>query len=144
AYGLRNPHGLAFRPDGALFLSDNGPSSEWGQLRINARDELHLIRRGGNYRWPPAVGAPGGEEYVDPLLAWVPALSPGGLAYYNADLMPELKGDLFYASMSGLALLRIRFQNENQPDVPTSLERWFHTGVGRESTYGRLRGITVG
>lgn len=145
AYGVRNPHGLAFRPsDGALFLSDNGPSSEWGPLRINARDELNIIHKGRNYGWPLVVGAPGLEEYEDPILAWIPALSPGGLAFYDADLMPELKGDLFYASMSGQALLRIRFENENQPDRPTSIERWFHTGVGRESTYGRLRGITVG
>jgi glucose/arabinose dehydrogenase len=145
AYGVRNPHGLAFRPsDGALFLSDNGPSSEWGPLRIGARDELNIIVKGGNYGWPAAVGAPGVDPYIDPILSWNPALPPGGLAFYDAELMPELAGNLFYTSLSGQALLRIQFDDAQAPDRPTRVERWFRPDLRSPSTYGRLRGVTVG
>jgi quinoprotein glucose dehydrogenase len=147
AYGLRNPHGLAFRPsDGALFLSDNGPTGEWSPLvTVPARDELNLIRKGMNYGWPMAVGAPGGPlSYQDPLLAWNPSNPPGDLMFYDAALMPDLRGDLFYSSLGGQALLRIRFENAANPNRPTSIERWFRSDVRGESTYGRLRGMAVG
>lgn len=143
AYGVRNPHGLAFRPsDGALFMSDNGPSGEWAG--IGARDELVIIEKGLNYGWPLVIGAPGLEEYEDPLLVWNPALAPGDLVFYDGDLMPELRGDLFYSSLSGQALVRIRFQDPQQPDRVTAIERWFRAGVRGESMYGRLRGLAVG
>jgi quinoprotein glucose dehydrogenase len=147
AYGLRNPHGLAFRlSDGALFLSDNGPTGEWGAVvRVGARDELNLIRKGMNYGWPMVVGAPGGNlRYEDPLLAWNPSNPPGDLTFYNGTLMPQFRGDLFYSSLAGQALLRIRFEDANSPNRPTSVERWFRADVRGQSTYGRLRGMTVG
>jgi quinoprotein glucose dehydrogenase len=144
AYGLRNTHGLSFRPDGTLFAADNGPTGEWGQLRINARDEVNIIQRGGNYGWPLAVGAPGDARYVDPLLAWVPSNPPGDILYYNGNLMPQLKGDVFYSGLSSQALLRFRFQDPANPNRVTAVERWF-TGQERgSSVHGRLRGMAVG
>lgn len=147
AYGFRNTHGLAFRPsDGTLFAADNGPSGEWGRaIIIRARDELNIVEKGGNYGWPLAVGAPNDPRYKDPLLAWDPANPPGGLIFYDGELMPELQGDLFYSGLSSQALFRIRFDDEEDPDRVTSVERWF-TGPerGASSVYGRLRGMTVG
>lgn len=145
AYGLRNPNGLAFRPGtGTLFAGDHGPTSEWGPPRIMDRDELNIIRKGANYGWPLVVAAAGQKELVDPLLSWIPSTPPGALVFYNADLMPQLEGDLFYSSLAGQALLRIRFQDTRSPDRVTAIERWFNTGPRGQSVYGRLRGMTVG
>jgi glucose/arabinose dehydrogenase len=146
AYGVRNPHGLAVRPsDGALFLADNGPSGEWGPLRIGARDEINIIVKGGNYGWPVAVGAPNHPAYVDPIISWNPSQPPGDLIFYDADLFPELKGDLLYTTLRGETLMRIRFQEEDDPNQITAVEWWFHNGeVSGGSKFGRLRGMTVG
>jgi glucose/arabinose dehydrogenase len=147
AYGVRSSHGLAFRPgDAALFAADNGPSTEWPEQNIRARDELNRIERGANYGWPVAVGAPGMPLFVDPLLAFSPlAVPPGDLLFYDADAMPELRGDLILSSLGAEAMLRIRFQDASDPDRVTEIERWFNNGAPRGGgVYGRLRGMAVG
>ena len=145
AYGLRNPNGLAFRPrTGALFAGDHGPTSEWGPPNIADRDELNLIEKGANYGWPLVVGAAGQRGMRDPLLSWIPSTPPGALVFYDADLLPFLKGDLLYSTLAGQALLRIRFQDAGNPNKVTAIERWFNTGPRGSSTYGRLRAMTVG
>jgi len=67
------------------------------------------------------------------------------LTFYDADLFPEMKGDLLFATLRGETLMRIRFEDEEDPNLITAVEWWFHegpeTGVSR---LGRLRGMTVG
>jgi glucose/arabinose dehydrogenase len=55
AIGLRNPFGLAFSPDGKLFVTDNGPSGDAGTPG-SGWDEVDLVVRGGNYQWPTCFG----------------------------------------------------------------------------------------
>lgn len=145
AMGLRNPNGLAFRPaDGTLFAADHGPTSEWRALQIRDHDEINVIRKGANYGWPRAVGAPGVEGLEDPLLAWVPSTAPGDLIFYDAALMPDFRGDLFFSTLRGESLIRMRFEDAANPNRVTAIERWFNTAVRGESVYGRLRGMTIG
>jgi PQQ-dependent dehydrogenase (s-GDH family) len=47
SYGHRNPQGITFGPDGVLYESEHGPSSD---------DELNIIQPGGNYGWPNVAG----------------------------------------------------------------------------------------
>jgi quinoprotein glucose dehydrogenase len=146
AYGVRSSHGLAFRPgDGALFAADNGPSTEWPERFIRARDELNRIEKGGNYGWPIVVGAPGMPQFIDPLLAFSPqSVPPGDLIFYDAEAIPGLRGDLLLSSLAAQALLRIRFEDDSDPDRPTSIERWFNDGEPNGALYGRLRGMAIG
>jgi quinoprotein glucose dehydrogenase len=150
AYGFRNPQGIAFRPsDGALLVADHGPTGEWREPRIAAYDEINIVRKGANHGWPLVIGAAGKADFVDPILSWIPSLPPGDLTFYNADLMPALKGDLFLSTLWGEALVRIRFQDAANPNRVTAIERWFNTRIWRTgeaepSVYGRLRGVTVG
>ena len=59
ALGLRNPFGLAFRPEtGELFATDNGPAGN---------DELNVIRAGANYGWPEAVGLTTDTRFTNPI-----------------------------------------------------------------------------
>ena len=55
AIGFRNPFGLAFSPDGKLFVTDNGPSGDAGSPG-SGYDEVDLVVRGGNYQWPTCYG----------------------------------------------------------------------------------------
>jgi len=153
AKGLRNVAGLAFHPDtGALFAADHGPSGEWQDPLIGARDEVNIVHSGENFGWPMAVGAPGLSEYQDPIMMWDEApLPPGDLTFYDHDLMPELKGDLFLATLRTEALMRFRFEDEEHPYRVTGIERWFtdrdlgNTPLGEgPSQFGRLRAAAIG
>jgi quinoprotein glucose dehydrogenase len=90
------------------------------------------------------VGSVGRAEFEDPLLSWMPSTPPGALLFYDAGLLPALRGDLFYSSLAGQALLRIRFEDATRPERVTAIERWFTTGPRGQSVFGRLRALTVG
>jgi len=141
AYGFRNPLGIAFRPDeGTLFVADHGPTAEW-EPRIGAFDEINIVEKGENYGWPRVVGAPEVEGYVDPIVSWIPSVPPGDLVFHD--------GDLFLSALWSEALVRIRFQDTDDPNRVTGVERWFNSrvwreGVASESLYGRLRALAVG
>ena len=140
-YGMRNPLGIAFRPgDGALFVADHGPTTEW-EPRIGAFDELNLVEKGKNYGWPRVVGAPGIADYVDPILSWIPSVPPGDLIFHE--------GDLYLTALWSEALVRMRFQDPEDPNRVTGVERWFNSRVWRDGvpavgTYRRVRALAVG
>ena len=46
-YGHRNPLGLVFGPNGLLYESEHGPSTD---------DEVNLIESGRNFGWPNVAG----------------------------------------------------------------------------------------
>jgi PQQ-dependent dehydrogenase (s-GDH family) len=54
AYGFRNPQGMAFAPDGRLYVSDHGPSTD---------DEIDLVLPGKNYGWPRVAGFKDDRSY---------------------------------------------------------------------------------
>ncbi|PRQ10013.1 glucose/sorbosone family PQQ-dependent dehydrogenase [Enhygromyxa salina] len=55
SYGHRNPQGLVFGPDGALYAVEHGPNTD---------DEVNLIEAGGNYGWPHIAGYRDDQAYV--------------------------------------------------------------------------------
>ena len=55
AYGLRNPFGIAFAPDGRLFVTNNGPSGDAGSPG-SGYDTADLVQAGANYQWPACYG----------------------------------------------------------------------------------------
>jgi len=55
AIGLRNPFGLAFSPDGKLFVTDNGPSGDDG-TPPTGYDRVLQVVKGGNSQWPVCYG----------------------------------------------------------------------------------------
>jgi quinoprotein glucose dehydrogenase len=134
SYGHRNPQGLAWHPEtGDLFVSEHGPSGEFG---LRAYDEINVIRRGGHYGWPRAVGAPGNEKYVDPLIAWKDITTPpAGLAFW--------RGDLYLAVLGGGTLIRIGVDGGTGNYRITRLERLFAKSPS-DSLLGRLRAVAVG
>lgn len=59
AWGLRNPFGVAWGPDGRLYASDNGFDERGSRPIANAPDAVWLIREGAWYGWPDfAAGIP--------------------------------------------------------------------------------------
>jgi len=114
--GHRNILGAALHPrTGELWEVEHG---------ARGGDELNIVRKGKDYGWPtvaygveysgrPIVGAvtqkPGVEQ---PLYYWDPVIAPGGMAFYEADLVPAWKGSLFVAGLGGEYLSRLTLQGE--------------------------------
>jgi glucose/arabinose dehydrogenase len=115
SYGHRNPDGLAIHPQtGDLWEAEFGP---------RGGDELNLIKPGKNYGWPVITygteysGAkvgdgiqqkPGMEQ---PVYYWNPVISPGCIAFYNSNHIPEWKGNLFVGALSGSHIIRLILKN---------------------------------
>ena len=55
SYGQRNPQGMAFGPDGALYAAEHGQDTD---------DEVNRIVAGGNYGWPLIAGFKDDQYYT--------------------------------------------------------------------------------
>ncbi len=135
SYGHRVVQGLAWDPKtGVMFNSEHGSSGEWPG--VQARDEINIVEKGGNFGWPLVVGAPRIAKYRDPIAMWKKlSVPPGGMTFY--------RGDLFVATLRSEALIRIRFKKDSNEYEINSIERWFARDLAN-GIYGRLRDVTVG
>lgn len=136
--GHRNPQGFAFNPKtGDLWESDNGPQSG---------DEINIIKAGANYGWPlisygiEYSGKPvnGGLTVMkgmkQPVYYWDPSIAPSGITFYNGNLIPEWKGNLFVAALRGSSIVRLVIK-----DNKVAGEERLFTGLHK-----RFRYITQG
>jgi glucose/arabinose dehydrogenase len=88
--GHRNPQGIAFADDGAIYSSEFGESVE---------DEVNAIIPGQDYGWPASEGSQGGTG-TQPIFTFVPEeASPSGMAY--------AEGSLWVAALRGQRLLQL-------------------------------------
>ena len=94
AWGLRNPFGLSFAPDGRLFVTENG-FDERGSRRVwGAGDVLWEIKQGTWYGWPDFSAGkpirddeefkpPTSRNYVKPVLQSYPNTPPQPTAIFG-------------------------------------------------------------
>lgn len=147
AYGLRNPEGLAINPStGELWESEFGP---------RGGDEINIIRPGKNYGWPVVtygieysgekVGA-GIQQKAgtqQPIYYWDPVVSPAGIAFYNSNVIPEWKGNLFVSGLSSMHIARLVIKNNKivgeERLLKSEGERFRAVAVGKD---GALYAIT--
>jgi glucose/arabinose dehydrogenase len=52
AWGLRNPYGVKWSPDGQLYVTDNAYDERGSRPVANAKDNIFQIKQGGWYGWP--------------------------------------------------------------------------------------------
>ena len=115
AYGIRNCQSLDIHPvTGELWEAEFGP---------RGGDELNIIKPGKNYGWPVITY---GIEYngrkigdtiqqkegmEQPVYYWDPVLSPGGMAFYKGNAIPEWKNNLFICGLSSQHIARLVIEN---------------------------------
>ena len=113
AYGLRNPWRFSFdRPGGALWLGDVGQ---------NAREEIDLIAKGGNYGWSRMEGTlcvPASVATCDRTGLTLPILDyptkdgncavTGGFIY-RGNAAPSLKGSYIYGDFCSGRIWALRY-----------------------------------
>jgi glucose/arabinose dehydrogenase len=93
AWGFRNPFGLAFAPDGRLFVTDNSYDDRGSRPVHGAGDLLWAVMPGTWYGWPDFHGSrrlDDGDHYQSPgkprppvLLAAYPSLPPKPAAIFG-------------------------------------------------------------
>ena len=139
AWGFRNPQGLAWDGQGRLYVSNNGPSGEFG---LCCHDEVDQVLPGAFYGWPAWAA---GTRTSYPL-GNLPARSgpiaesgnavwaPSGIAFYapSAAEWPTL----LVAELRGSELRRMTI-DPAQPQVVASQEVIL-------SNAGRLRDVVQG
>jgi glucose/arabinose dehydrogenase len=138
SYGHRNVQGIAFHPvTGDLWETEFGP---------RGGDELNRVEAGKNYGWPvitygieyqgPVIGdsIQQKEGMEQPVYYWDPVISPSGITFYNSDVIPEWKNNLFIACLSGMHICRVVIENNKVVGEERLL-------VGEEQ---RFRDITQG
>ncbi len=135
SFGHRNPQGLAWHPDNALFYeTEHGPSIIDGPA---GGDEVNVIERAGNYGWPIVSHDKNRDGMIAPILTYTPAEAPGSLMIYSGRVFPEWRGNLFFGALKGEGLMRIRLDT-NDPKKIASY------GKLREVSLGRIRAVVEG
>jgi glucose/arabinose dehydrogenase len=66
AWGLRNPYGLVWTPDGKLYATENGMDDRGSRPVANDKEDLYLIKEGAWYGWPDYAS---GIPVTDPQFA---------------------------------------------------------------------------
>jgi glucose/arabinose dehydrogenase len=117
--GHRNPLGMAFAPDGQLWVIEMGPAGG---------DELNRIVRGENYGYPIVSNGDHYDgrdmpdhdtrpEFRAPVITWTPVISPGDFMFYGGDLFADWRGDAFAAGLSSQAIVRIGFDGDDAREL---------------------------
>ncbi|SDR42619.1 PQQ-dependent sugar dehydrogenase [Natronobacterium texcoconense] len=156
--GHRNPQGIDFTPQGTPVIAEHGPA---------ARDEVAMLRPGGNYGWNVTRGGPDDPEYenYDEYEAVTPPLvntgpettwAPSGLTFYEGDALEAWQNRLFVCGLVSETLYGVTLRSEDDDGVEDDdadavyddpwLDDRFTATVSRlfESTYGRLRHVEPG
>ncbi len=133
SYGHRNAQGLV-AVGNKIFSSEHGPESD---------DEVNIIEKGRNYGWPQVKGKCEGNEVgfcnennvAESIIEWTPTLAPSGMAYYNANYIPQFKNSLLLTFLKGARLMQLKL-NANQTAIAKTQELY-------KGEFGRLRAVCV-
>lgn len=136
SWGHRNPQGAAKRPsDGAYFTISHGAAGG---------DEVNRPEPGRNFGWPEVSYGThySGREFpasrrtdvVPPLYYWDPSIAPSGAAFYDGDLFPAWKGNLFVGALRGSMIVRLTANGDKVEEAEQLLE----------DRFGRIRDVRAG
>ena len=99
--GHRDHFGIAPHPvTGQMFHVELGPYGG---------DKVNILKGGGDYGWPDfgwgrnndssPMGGPTAPGIEQPLLVWLPGITPSGLLFYTGDKFPAWKNNLIVGSI---------------------------------------------
>jgi glucose/arabinose dehydrogenase len=129
SYGHRNPQGIDWHPaSGDLWETEHGASGN---------DELNRIQAGRNYGWPIIEARETRPGMETPIRFYTPAIAPSGASFYRGAAFPAFQNNLFFATLRGQHLHRVRFDPVN-PRRVVAEERLL------EGRFGRLRDVVPG
>ncbi|MFM1876709.1 MAG: hypothetical protein RL266_2446 [Bacteroidota bacterium] len=150
--GHRNAQGLVYAPNGVLYSSEHGPTTN---------DEFNIIVAGGNYGWPDVAGycntstelaaCNAMENYQDPIANWYNSstIAPSDLIWYDHPAIPEWQGKMLMTVLKAEHLKVIEVDNVDGTTV-VSQQILFNsahannpTSSFNQGTFDRLRDICM-
>lgn len=135
SYGHRNAQGLTLHPNGNLYSSEHGPSSD---------DEINRIEIGKNYGWPDVRGVidtpseetfAAGTEVVESIYHWTPTIAPSDLVFYTSDRIPQWTNKLLLTVLKNQQIIALTLNDNGTAIIE---EKIFFN-----QAFGRLRDIAV-
>jgi glucose/arabinose dehydrogenase len=108
SYGHRNPQGMTWLTDGAMYASEHGN---------NANDEINRIEADQNYGWPVIQGLEEQEEMLSPLF------TSGADETWAPSGMDASNGKIYVAALRGSAVLEFNLGTGEQREIITDLGR---------------------
>lgn len=133
--GHRNAQGLWLAPNGIVYSSEHGPTTD---------DELNIIKADKNYGWPNVAGfcnTPPEQsfcqntEVTEPLAAWTPTIAPSDIVWYSHPAIPEFNNKLLMTVLKDKSLIAFGFNGMG--DSVITQDKYF------KNDFGRLRDICV-
>ncbi|MFZ4453297.1 PQQ-dependent sugar dehydrogenase [Salibacterium aidingense] len=120
SYGHRNPQGISWNEEGALFSSEHGPSGH---------DEINRIEPGENYGWPEITGNESQNGMRPPLShsgndTW----APSGTAFDGTN-------DFYVTGLRGTQLMRFHVEEETMEVVYSGEGRLRDVLIAGDSMY---------
>ena len=107
-------------------------------------DEINRSQPGKNFGWPEVsygthyTGQPfpvaQRSDVVSPLYYWDPSIAPSGAAFYDGNLFPAWKDNLFVGALRDRMIARVKITNGRASEEERLLENKF----------GRIRDVRVG
>lgn len=90
----------------------------WVHEHAPRGDEINRLVRGVNYGWPVvtfrrsyagfSIGEGSSRPGMEPPLhQWTPSIAPSGMTFYDGDVFPPWKGNLFVGSLKFRYLARL-------------------------------------
>jgi glucose/arabinose dehydrogenase len=122
SWGHRNAQGLCLGPNGLIYSSEHGQSTN---------DEFNIIEAGRNYGWPEVEGlcdTPGEQTFCDdnnvrePLKTWSPCIAVNGIEFYNHPAIPEWQNSVLMAVLGGLGAQFERLSVLHMSEDGTAIE----------------------
>ena len=136
-YGHRNPQGILLAPNGKLYSSEHGPSTN---------DEFNIIEAGKNYGWPLIEGycnlsgeqtsCNAMDDYADPITIWTESstIAPSDLIFYEHPSIPEWEGRFLITVLKDKHLRAVKVDDTDGDQVLEDI-------VYINNVFGRLRDI---
>lgn len=136
SYGHRNVQGMYRAPNGLIYLSEHGASSD---------DEFQLLEPERNYGWPNVEGfcdLSGEQTFCtannvkEPLTVWTPTIAPSDMLWYENPNFPEWDGKMLMTVLKDKKVIAL----ELSPDGTQYVSQTHYL----TNQFGRLRDICVG
>jgi glucose/arabinose dehydrogenase len=133
--GHRNPQGLCYAPNGIVYSSEHGPSTD---------DEFNVIEPGRNYGWPDVHGFCDLPDEIpfceannvfEPLAAWTPTVAASDILYYDHPAIPEWEGRMLMTTLKNKRLYVLELDESGMAVLGE--DQYF------QNFWGRLRDVCM-